>query len=222
MDFIKVKAIGITTPVVDFIPDSEGVISYCARVSNESNQCNWETADKLLAFCFREGHVSVFETVSVVIEIEAPRDIARQMLRHRSFSFQELSGRYAKMEDFAIRECRMQDTKNRQNSVVSNDAETNKWWEANQKALLDNTLAVYNEALSRGIAKEQARAILPEGNTMSKVYMNGTVRSWLHYCDVRQDPSTQAEHRLVANKVAEELTKLLPSLSKYFYNKEKP
>lgn len=220
MDFIKAKAIGITTPTVDFIPDSEGIISYCARVSNESNQCNWATADKLLSYCFREGHVSVFETVSIVMEIEVPRDISRQVLRHRSFSFQELSGRYAKMESFAIRECRMQDTKNRQNSIESNDAETSKWWISNQQLLIDRTNELYNEALSRGIAKEQARAILPEGNTMSRMYMNGSVRSWLHYCDVRQDPSTQKEHRILANKVADEIKQLLPSLAEYFDKKE--
>lgn len=216
MQFIKAKLIGVTKPVVDNIPDTEGLVSYCARVSNPDNQENYATADRLIDYCFRNGHVSVFETVNLVFEIECPRDISRQILRHRSFSFQEYSGRYAEMTDFIHREARLQDTKNRQNSIISEDKEINRWWLEAQQEVLRVANKNYQQALSMGIAKEQARALLPEGLVMSRMYMNGTLRSWLHYFDVRSDPSTQLEHREVALKVAEEIRKELPRISKYF------
>lgn len=212
-DFNKVKVIGITQPVVDFIPDSEGIISYAARVSSPSNQDNFETAGKLLKYCVKHKHFSVFETCNVVIEIETPRDIARQILRHRSFSFQEFSQRYAQSTEFIKRECRLQDTKNRQNSFESFDEDLNHVWSVMQDEVLEVVRRNYQHALDCGIAKEVARTILPEGLTVSKMYMNGTLRSWLHFIQVRDDEGVaQKEVVDVARKVKIELLKLYPFL----------
>lgn len=211
-DFIKVKVIGVTQPVVDFIPDSEGIISYAARVSAPQNQSNFDTAAKLLKYCVDHQHYSVFETCNITMEIEAPRDIARQILRHRSFSFQEFSQRYAESTDFITRECRLQDEKNRQNSIKSVDIDLNYWWDDAQSFLLEKVEDLYKQALDKGIAKEVARCILPEGLTMSKMYMNGTVRSWLHYCSLREANGTQLEHQDVAIKCKEEVVKFFPFL----------
>lgn len=213
---INVKPIGITLPLDLDIPDSEGIVSYCARVSNPSNQTQFDTAAKLLKYCVRNQHWSVFEMVNVVMEIECPRDIARQVLRHRSFSFQEFSQRYAEATNFITRECRMQDTVNRQNSVVSEFKELNDEWDATQRILLDKIKDAYDWALSQGIAKECARVILPEGLTMSKMYMNGTLRSWLHYVDLRAGNGTQKEHQEVAIKCRAELMKLYPFLEEFY------
>ena len=188
---ISVKPVGITLPLDTDIPDSEGIVGYCARVSNPSNQTQFDTAAKLLKYCVRNQHWSVFEMVNVVMEIECPRDIARQILRHRSFSFQEFSQRYAEATNFITRECRLQDVVNRQNSVVSEDEDLNAEWLVIQRTLLADITSSYEWALSRGIAKEVARTILPEGLTMSKMYMNGTLRSWLHYVDLRAENGTQ-------------------------------
>jgi len=209
---MKAKIIGITTPAVEEIIDSEGLISYSARVSNPSNQTNFDTANKLLAYCKKHGHWSVFEMCNVIMEIEAPRDIARQILRHRSFSFQEFSQRYAEAQQFVTREARLQDHKNRQNSIEDVDSETMLWWQEQQEILLEQVDAIYREALDKGIAKECARVILPEGNTMSRMYMNGTARSWMHYCDLRCDDATQKEHRIVADMCRQELKQYLPTL----------
>jgi len=211
-DFIKCKVIGVTQPVVDFIPDSEGIISYAARVSAPQNQSNFDTAAKLLKYCVDHQHYSVFETCNITMEIEAPRDIARQILRHRSFSFQEFSQRYAESTDFIIRECRLQDEKNRQNSIKSEFEDLNAWWEDEQTYILGEIKELYEKALKQGIAKEVARCILPEGLTMSKMYMNGTVRSWLHYCSLREANGTQLEHQDVAIKCKEEVVKFFPFL----------
>lgn len=219
-DFIKARVIGVTQPVVDFIPDSEGILSYAARVSNPSNQENFDTATKLLKYCVDHKHYSVFETCNITMEIEAPRDIARQILRHRSFSFQEFSQRYAESTDFITRECRMQDTKNRQNSLDmpaydpdSKEGQLEDWWYNRQSDVLELVEEIYTAALSYGISKEVARNILPEGLTMSKMYMNGTVRSWLHYVDVRDDFGvTQKEHVDVARKAKVEIVKHFPFL----------
>lgn len=212
-NFNKARAIGVTVPVVDDIPDSEGILSYAARVSNPSNQDNFETAGKLLQYCVKHKHYSVFETCNLVMEIETPRDIARQILRHRSFSFQEFSQRYAQAQNFITRECRLQDDKNRQNSLESGDVGTNLWWEAEQKNLVDHIEWFYKEALDKGIAKEVARTILPEGLTMSRMYMNGTVRSWLHFIEVRDDEGVaQKEVVDVARKAKVELLKHFPFL----------
>ena len=213
-DFNKVKVIGVTQPVVDFIPDSEGILSYAARVSSPSNQENFDTANKLLDYCVRNKHYSVFETCSITMEIETPRDIARQILRHRSFSFQEFSQRYAQSTEFIKRECRLQDTKNRQNSLDCFDEDTAHVWKVMQEELLGVAEKNYQHALSIGIAKEVARTLLPEGLTMSKMYMNGTVRSWLHFIQVRDDEGVaQKEVVDVARKAKEELLKHFPSLS---------
>lgn len=211
-NFIKCRVIGVTQPVVEDIPDSEGIISYAARVSAPQNQSNFDTAAKLLKYCVEHQHYSVFETCNITMEIEAPRDIARQILRHRSFSFQEFSQRYAESTDFITRECRLQDTKNRQNSLACWDDDVLEWWEEVQKVLLDRTKYIYQSALDKGIAKEVARCILPEGLTMSKMYMNGTVRSWLHYCSLREANGTQLEHQDVAIKCKEEVVKYFPFL----------
>ena len=213
-DFNKVKVIGVTQPVVDFIPDSEGILSYAARVSSPSNQENFDTANNLLDYCVRNKHYSVFETCSITMEIETPRDIARQILRHRSFSFQEFSQRYAQSTDFIKRECRLQDTKNRQNSLDCFDEDTAYVWKVMQDELLSVAEKNYQHAISIGIAKEVARTLLPEGLTMSKMYMNGTVRSWLHFIQVRDDEGVaQKEVVDVARKVRCELLKHFPSLS---------
>lgn len=218
-DFNKVKIVGITVPKIEEIPDSEGLISYCARVSNPSNQGNFETANKLLAYCAKHNHWSVFEMCNVIIEIETPRDIARQILRHRSFNFQEFSGRYAEAFELITREARTQDEKNRQNSNKTDDQELNDWWNLVQYEIGQHIETIYNEALDKGIAKEVARIILPEGMNMSRLYMNGTVRSWMHYCSLRTGNGTQLEHIDVANKCADVLAENLPSLKEHFYAK---
>lgn len=214
-DFIKVKAIGVTQPLVDFIPNSEGIISYAARVSAPQNQTNFDTADKLLGYCAKNSHWSVFETCSITMEIEAPRDICRQILRHRSFSFQEFSQRYAEATEFCVREARLQDQKNRQNSIKNEDDDLQGWFEAQQEHLVSLIGDMYEEALQKGIAKECARVLLPEGLTMSKMYMQGSVRSWMHYINLRKENGTQLEHGNVAWKSREEFVKLFPSLEKY-------
>lgn len=212
-DFIKVRMVGVTVPTLEEIPDSEGLVSYTARVSNEGNQTNFDTAAGLLRYCMRENHVSVFEMANIVMEIEAPRDIARQILRHRSFSFQEFSQRYAEATNFTTRECRLQDEKNRQNSIESEDYDLNAWWEDEQLYILGEIESLYKQALKNGIAKEVARCILPEGLTMSKMYMNGTVRSWIHYCQLRSGHGTQLEHQDVAVKAKQEILSKFPFLS---------
>lgn len=212
-EFNKIRAIGVTVPVVDDIPDSEGILSFAARVSNPQNQDNFETAGKLLQYCVKHKHYSVFETCNIVMEIETPRDIARQILRHRSFSFQEFSQRYAQAQNFITRECRTQDDKNRQNSISDVTNEQKAWWYGAQLEILERVEDLYEGALSMGIAKEVARVILPEGLTMSRMYMNGTVRSWLHFIDVRDDEGVaQKEVVDVARKAKVELLKHFPFL----------
>lgn len=213
---INVRLIGVTQPVVDFIPDSEGLISYQARVSNPKNQDNFDTALGLLKFCAREGHWSVFQMVNAVIEIEAPRDISRQILRHQSMDFQEFSQRYAAVEEdmFVLREARLQDEKDRQNSFATDDSLLEDWWEVVQKEIAGLVQKRYNEALDRGIAKECARVILPEGNTMSRMYVNGTMRSWIHYCNLRGGNGTQKEHVQLIPKIREELEGYFPNITK--------
>ena len=194
---------------------SQDIMAYCARVSNPSNQNNSETAEKLLNYCVRNKHWSVFEMCNVVIEINTTRDIARQILRHRSFHFQEFSQRYADPNElgFETREFRLQDAKNRQNSIeVDEDNETTKSWKMKQDQLIHETKLAYKWAIENGIAKEQARAVLPEGLTMSRMYMNGTVRDWIHYCKLRMGPETQKEHRVVAKKCWDVLVKVYPFL----------
>jgi len=192
-------------------PDIDKQIMYQARVSNPENQDSQN--NKLLEYCMREGHVSPFEMANVCIEINTTRDIGRQILRHRSFSFQEFSQRYQsvdKLDEADLRECRLQDTKNRQNSIECIDLGLLEWFENEQKNLITYTTSLYEEALEKGIAKEQARALLPEGLTMSRMYMNGTMRSWIHYLNQRLHPSTQKEHRLIAQDVLVILREVAP------------
>lgn len=196
--------------------DAEEAVAYCARVSNPENQHAQETAPKLLKYLIKHKHWSPFEMANVCMEIETTRDIARQILRHRSFSFQEFSQRYAAVQGFEMSEVRLQDTRNRQNSIEVGDSDLHGWWFNAQKRIRDDAEFVYNAALAKGIAKEQARKLLPEGMTMSKMYMNGTLRSWLHYVDIRCDKATQKEHREVAEKCRDELTKLFPNVMEAF------
>lgn len=201
MEFNKVRVIGVTTPVVEDIPDSEGIVSFAARVSSPQNQDNFETAARLLKYCLKHQHYSVFETVNILMEIETPRDIARQLLRHRSFTFQEFSQRYAEAQDFITRDARLQDEKNRQNSIITDDLKLKIEWNERQEQLVELVQEHYNWALKNGIAKECARVILPEGLTMSKLYVNGTLRSWIHYAKLREKNGTQLEHADIALKV---------------------
>lgn len=184
-----------------FLNTTEDLISYIARVSNPSNQDNFDTAEKLIRYMLKKGHVSPFEMVDLTIEIETTRDIGRQILRHRSFSFQEFSQRYAEVTaDFEFREARMQDKKNRQSSLPCDDAALVDDWERYQATAANKAKSVYDWALERDIAKEQARCVLPEGMTPSTMYMKGSLRSWFHYCLVRCHPSTQKEHREIAHE----------------------
>ena len=195
------KIVAITNPLIEGVDTADQFIAYAARVSNPSNQMNNETSEKLLKYCIRNSHFSVFEMSNVVMEIETTRDIARQILRHRSFSFQEFSQRYAdptKDLGFVTREARLQDTKNRQNSIEVEDNNLQNEWYRSQQRVLFAVEREYKWAIDNGIAKEQARAVLPEGLTVSRMYMNGTLRSWIHYCQLRMGNGTQKEHREVA------------------------
>ena len=203
---MKVKLVGITKPVnQDYGETTENIVSYCARVSNPKNQKNFTTSSKLLSYMIREGHWSPFEMVHLTIEIETTRDIARQILRHRSFSFQEFSQRYAdptKELKFVNREARLQDPKNRQNSIELDalHLELDDAWKRKQLNIVSSTMNAYRWAIDNGIAKEQARAVLPEGLTESRLYMSGNLRSWIHYCQLRRGNGTQLEHIKIANK----------------------
>lgn len=214
---MTVKLVSYSQPTEEFasagIADAQELIAYCARVSNPSNQLNTETSEKLIKYLVKHAHWSPLEMVSACVEITTTRDIARQILRHRSFSFQEFSQRYAdptKDLDFVIREARLQDTKNRQNSIESDDVELQAWWDAKQKFIIETVKQTYAEAIERGIAKEQARAILPEGNTVSRLYMNGTLRSWIHFIELRSGNGTQKEHQLVALACAKAIAAIFP------------
>lgn len=194
-------------------PQGEELVAYMARVSNPANQDNPETAPKLLKYLINNKHWSPFEMVNMCVEIETTRDIARQILRHRSFSFQEFSQRYAEVDSFKYGEVRLQDTKNRQNSLEVDDLYLANWWNGMQHRVTEDANYIYKEALKKGIAKEVARKVLPEGTTVSRMYMNGTLRSWLHYVDIRCDKATQKEHRLIADQCKALLVAQYPSLS---------
>ena len=203
------------------IPDIQDLVAYCARVSNPSNQSNTETSDRLLRYLIKNKHWSPFEMVSACLEIETTRDIARQILRHRSFSFQEFSQRYAdptRELDFVHREARLQDSSNRQNSIKLDlkdpeSRELNNLWVEKQQKVLRAARAAYEWALVNGIAKEQARAVLPEGLTVSRLYIHGTIRSWIHYCELRADNGTQLEHQEIARACAEAISKIFPLMN---------
>ena len=191
------------------------LVAFCARVSNPSNQLNTETTDKLIRYLISHKHWSPLEMVNVCLEITTTRDIARQMLRHRSFSFQEFSQRYAdptKELDYVVREARLQDSKNRQQSISTTDAGLQKEWEQKQLDLISKAQETYKWAIDHGIAKEQARCVLPEGNTLTRMYMNGTLRSWIHYIDLRSGNGTQKEHADIAIACAKVISTLFPIL----------
>jgi len=193
----------------------QDLIAYAARVSNPANQANTKTTAKLLDYLIKHKHWSPFEMASACIEVKTTRDIARQLLRHRSFSFQEFSQRYASVNDingdsFVVREARLQDPKNRQNSIPVDDTALQAWWHAQQTFIIDHVKRIYDEAREKGIAKEQARAILPEGNTVSTLYVNGTIRSWIHYIELRSANGTQQEHMELARAVAEAIGQIYP------------
>jgi thymidylate synthase (FAD) len=194
-------------------PEAENKVAYMARVSNPANQDNPASAPKLLKYLIDNKHWSPFEMVNVCMEIETTRDVARQILRHRSFSFQEFSQRYAVSEGFIQNsQARMQDTKNRQNSLYSDDISLQNWFEGAQRRLVEEAKFLYTAALDKGIAKECARVFLPEGLTMSRMYMNGTLRSWLHYIDIRCEKATQKEHRDVADQCRDIIFAEFPSI----------
>jgi len=193
--------------------DVQELVAFCARVSNPSNQFNTDTSEKLIKYLIKHQHWSPLEMVSACLEIETTRDIARQMLRHRSFSFQEFSQRYAdptKDLSFVLREARLQDTKNRQNSVENENLALAAWWEERQKRVIEEAKNAYEWAITNGIAKEQARAVLPEGLTVSRLYMNGTLRSWIHFIELRSANGTQKEHQQVARECAKVIAEVFP------------
>jgi thymidylate synthase (FAD) len=202
----------------DGLNDVQDLIAFCARVSNPSNQFNTETSEKLIKYLVKNKHWSPLEMVSACLEIETTRDIARQILRHRSFSFQEFSQRYAdptKDLSFVTREARLQDEKNRQNSIETDNPALQAFWETQQKRVIDAAQSAYAWAIDNGIAKEQARAVLPEGLTTSRLYMNGTLRSWIHFIELRSANGTQKEHQLVAQECARVIAEIFP-LAKEF------
>lgn len=200
-------------------------IAYMARVSNPSNQNNTETNERLLRYLIKHKHWSPFEMQSICLEIDTTRDIARQILRHRSFSFQEFSQRYAEPREqghpFELRDARIQDETNRQNSVsIDTRDPLQEEWIAQQKKVVETSYAVYNWAIAKGIAKEQARAVLPEGNTKSRMYMNGTVRSWMHYIDLRTTPGTQKEHMDIAAECAVAISPVFPMIMEFAHGQD--
>ena len=227
---MNVKLISYTTPSKEFAkewnnnPDLLDLVSYCARVSNPSNQMNDQTAEKLVRFLARHGHWSPFEMVNAVLEVNTTRDIAHQIVRHRSFSFQEFSQRYAdptKDLNFVLREARLQDTKNRQNSIEIDPNESDEnlkihiGWRNVQQKVEEAALNAYKWAIENGIAKEQARAVLPEGMTESRLYMNGTLRSWIHYIQLRSGNGTQKEHAQIARECACVIASVFPMIHEY-------
>ena len=218
---MKIKLISYTTPSQEMVENgllqAQDLIAYCARVSNPANQFNTETAEKLVMYLIKHKHWSPLEMANVVLEIETTRDIAHQIVRHRSFSFQEFSQRYAdptKELHFVLREARLQDPENRQNSFATNDATLAFNWELQQKKVIETAKAAYDWAIANGIAKEQARAVLPEGNTTTRLYMNGTLRSWVHYIELRAGNGTQKEHMEVAKACARVIAEVFPLITK--------
>jgi thymidylate synthase (FAD) len=218
---MKVKLVSYSQPTPmenTGLNDIQDLIAFCARVSNPSNQLNTATSEKLIKYLIKHKHFSPLEMVSVCLEIETTRDIARQILRHRSFSFQEFSQRYAdptKDFNFITREARLQDTKNRQNSIEVDDIVLQNQWNQQQQNVIDKAKLAYNWAIKNGIAKEQARSVLPEGNTVSRLYMSGSIRSWIHYVELRSGIETQKEHREVAGECACQLYKVFPLIEQY-------
>lgn len=217
---MKVRLVGYTQPAdIIGIDDVQDLVAYAARVSNPTNQMNSETSERLLNYLIKHKHWSPFEMASATMEVETTRDIARQFLRHRSFSFQEFSQRYADPaamgEQFVLRDARLQDTKNRQNSIKTDNVELIHQWDDKQQEVIDKAKEVYDWAIANGIAKEQARAVLPEGNTVSRLYANGTIRSWIHYIELRSAHGTQQEHIELAREVGNAIVKIFPMASDF-------
>tara|TARA_Y100001935_G_scaffold237410_1_gene222883 strand:+ start:210 stop:875 length:666 start_codon:yes stop_codon:yes gene_type:complete len=219
---MKVRLVSYSKPTTEFekdgISDVQELVAFCARVSNPSNQNNKDTSKKLIKYLINNKHWSPLEMVTACVEIETTRDIARQILRHRSFSFQEFSQRYAdptKDLSFVVREARLQDVKNRQNSVETSDSVLKNEWNKKQNELIELSLSTYKWAIENGIAKEQARSVLPEGNTVSRMYMNGTLRSWVHYIELRSANGTQKEHMEIAKSIAYEIAKIFPMMNDF-------
>lgn len=217
---MNVKLLSYSQPTTEFksmgLDDAQELIAYCARVSNPANQLNTDTSEKLIRYLVKHQHWSPLEMVSACLEITTTRDIARQILRHRSFSFQEFSQRYAdptKDLSFVLREARLQDPKNRQNSISTENLALQAWWETRQRRVIDEARNAYEWAITNGIAKEQARAVLPEGLIESRLYMNGTLRSWIHFIELRSANGTQKEHQEVAVACAEVIAKIFPMAS---------
>ncbi len=206
-------------PGIMGLENIQDLIAYCARVSNPSNQANTKTTPKLLDYLIKHKHWSPFEMASACIEIVTTRDIARQLLRHRSFSFQEFSQRYADIrdigDDFVVRDARLQDPKNRQNSVENEDMALEDEWANKQLAVIETAKMAYEWAIENGIAKEQARAVLPEGNTVSRLYVNGTIRSWIHYVELRSANGTQKEHMELAREIAKSISGIYPNINTF-------
>lgn len=224
---MKVELVSYTTPAVGLlrhgIDNPHELIAYCARVSNPANQYNIETSGKLVNYLIKNKHWSPLEQVDICLSIETTRDIARQILRHRSFTFQEFSQRYAdptKELSFTTREARLQDQKNRQNSIETDDQVLQDLWEKMQDKVIKEAKVAYSWAVSRGIAKEVARAVLPEGLTMSRMYMKGSIRSWIHYLEVRTDPTTQKEHREIAMACAKAIAEIFPMVTEFTHAEE--
>ena len=217
---MKVRLVSYTTPTDEFIKegidnkDLLDLVAYCARVSNPANQMNSETSEKLVKYLIKHAHWSPLEMVNVCMEIDTTRDIAHQIVRHRSFAFQEFSQRYADPAEmgkqFVVREARLQDTKNRQNSIETDDGALEGAWIAHQNAVIARAKQAYEWAIENGIAKEQARAVLPEGCTKTRLYMNGTLRSWVHYIDLRGANGTQKEHMDIAHACAKVIAEIFP------------
>ena len=218
---MKVELISYSQPAMHFAENMTELVAFCARVSNPSNQANKQTSEKLIKYLTKHKHWSPLEMVSICLEIETTRDIARQILRHRSFSFQEFSQRYAEVdfgtagENWAEREARLQDTKNRQNSIDTNDLGLQETWKTQQSYVTYAAEKAYRWAIDNGIAKEQARAVLPEGLTVSRLYMNGTLRSWVHYIQLRSANGTQKEHMEVARACAKAIEPIFPMIMEF-------
>ena len=219
---MHVRLVSHSQPTLEYrdlgITDAQELVAYCARVSNPANQFNTETSEKLIRYLVKHQHWSPLEMVSACCEITTTRDIARQILRHRSFSFQEFSQRYADPTQdlaFVLREARLQDPKNRQNSVETDDQRLQRDWEHQQQQVIDYARSAYQWAIAKGIAKEQARAVLPEGLTESRLYMQGTLRSWIHFIELRSGHGTQKEHQAVARACAEVIATVFPMSAEF-------
>jgi thymidylate synthase (FAD) len=226
---MKIALVSYSQPSTELqaqgIVDAQELVAYCARVSNPANQTNTETSEKLIRYLIKHAHWSPLEMVSVCLEIETTRDIARQILRHRSFSFQEFSQRYAVADlGWELKEARLQDTKNRQNSITLSgltlkEQNLMEQWKVKQEQLIQDAEYAYDWAIANGIAKEQARAVLPEGLTVSRLYMQGTLRSWLHYIELRSGPETQKEHRQIAVGCANAIQPIFPMIKEFVATK---